>query len=86
MAKITHPYAIASSGKTKHFIIKRRVGHKQRFEIIAQCGSDDVATQTMDLLNKGYLFDEIGQEMDGTSNQEPVAHHRIVRDKLKTVT
>lgn len=55
MPKITQPYAVASAGKTKHFIMKRRIGSKDRFDVVATVGSLDIAERTAELLNKGHL-------------------------------
>jgi hypothetical protein len=83
MPKIIQPYAVASAGKTKHLIMKRRVGSKDRFDVVASVGSPDIAERTAELLNKGHLAEMA--EPDPAANKPAIPMPRLgSKEYLKT--
>lgn len=74
-------WSIASMGR-KHFIMRKRTGPKDRYEIIATVGSEDVAQYVVDTLNANS--DTAEAEMKNKALLSQIDTQTSNADRLRT--
>lgn len=72
-----------AGGMKRHYILKRRVGSKNRFDIYAMAPSEDVGVRTVELLMKGTKAELAEPEERPTIPMPRLGSPALVSKKVK---